>query len=91
MKRDPFCGALLSGAPAAVSGGGKYEAICSREPSSRSGPSSTASADPAPTPSAFTAGRIAEMTVLWRPLPEAIAVRDRLVSAAEARTSAAAG
>lgn len=37
------------------------------------------------------AGRIAEMTVLWRPLPEAIAVRDRLVHAAGTPTSAAAG
>ncbi|WCS26912.1 nuclear transport factor 2 family protein [Methylobacterium sp. NMS14P] len=37
------------------------------------------------------AGRIAEMTVLWRPLPEAIAVRDRLARAAETPTSAATG
>ena len=34
---------------------------------------------------------IAEMTVLWRPLPEAIAVRDRLARAAETPTSAATG
>ncbi len=31
------------------------------------------------------------MTVLWRPLPEAIAVRDSLVRAAETPTSAATG
>jgi len=37
------------------------------------------------------AGRIAEMTVLWRPLPEMIAVRDRLARTAEAPTSAATG
>ncbi|ACB23649.1 nuclear transport factor 2 family protein [Methylobacterium radiotolerans] len=37
------------------------------------------------------AGRIAEMTVLWRPLPEAIAVRDRLARAAGTPTSAATG
>ncbi|MBP1183869.1 nuclear transport factor 2 family protein [Methylobacterium sp. PvR107] len=37
------------------------------------------------------AGRIAEITVLWRPLPEAIAVRDRLVRIAETQGSAAAG
>ncbi|MGU3546919.1 nuclear transport factor 2 family protein [Methylobacterium sp. A52T] len=37
------------------------------------------------------AGRIAEMTVPWRPLPEAIAVRDRLARAAETPTSAATG
>jgi limonene-1,2-epoxide hydrolase len=32
------------------------------------------------------AGLIAEMTVLWRPLPEALAVRDRLARAAESGT-----
>lgn len=37
------------------------------------------------------AGRIAEMTVPWRPLPEAIAVRDRLARIAETPTSAATG
>jgi ketosteroid isomerase-like protein len=33
-------------------------------------------------------GRIAEMTVLWRPLPEALAVRDRLLRAPDTGTSA---
>jgi hypothetical protein len=37
------------------------------------------------------AGRIVEMTVLWRPLPEAIAVRNRLVRIAETQASSAAG